>query len=241
MDNIRTFSDQHEQALAVAEVFAQTGTHAIATEGRFTVSLAGGSTPKAAYQLLASPDFSTRLDWSKAHIFWGDERCVPPDHPESNYRMACETLIGEVPLPGSNIHRMEGELEPVEAARRYDKGLRTFFGNTPHFDLILLGMGTDGHTASIFPGTSALQETQAWAIANYVDKLSSWRITLTPGILNQARKIIFIVSGENKARPLQQVLMGEYQPEIYPSQLIKPISGNLTWLLDKSAAKFINL
>jgi 6-phosphogluconolactonase len=241
MDNIQIFSDRQELAQAVAEVFVQTGTHAITKEGRFTVSLAGGSTPIAAYQLLGSPGFSTRLDWSKTHIFWGDERCVPPDHPESNYRMACETLIEKVPVPDSNIHRMEGELNPNEAARRYDKNLRNFFGNTPHFDLVLLGMGTDGHTASLFPGSAALHETQAWAIANHVDKLSSWRITLTPTILNQAQKIIFIVSGENKARPLHQVLMGEYQPEVYPSQLIKPFSGRLTWLLDKPAAKFINL
>jgi 6-phosphogluconolactonase len=239
MEEIKIFPDSPTLTKAVSEHFIQIGNHAILMYGRFVVAMAGGSTPEAAYLLLSTRPFASQIDWSRVHFFWGDERCVPPDHIESNFQMASEALINHISIPSSNIHRMEGEIEPTVAADRYQKKLEAFFGSRPHFDLILLGLGTDGHTASLFPGTNAIHENVDWVVANYIKKLDTWRITLTPRILNQAHNIAFIVSGENKAIPLKAVLGGDYQPDVYPSQIIRPTNGKLVWLIDKTAAKLL--
>src|SRR5690606_983517 len=171
--------------------------------------------------------------------FWGDERTVPPDHPDSNYRMAKEALLDFVALPASNVHRISGELEPARAAAEYEQTLRSFFakraGKT-RFDLILLGMGDDGHTASLFPDTEALNETERLVVANHVPKLDTWRITLTAPIINDAAHVAFLVAGAGKAAVLKRVLQGPRQPHKLPSQLIQPVDGELVWLLDKAAA-----
>ncbi|MCJ7703724.1 MAG: 6-phosphogluconolactonase [Anaerolineales bacterium] len=239
MMSIQISPDSVDLAHKVAEHLIALCQQAVRDKGLFTLALAGGSTPKAAYQLLASPGYASQVTWPKVQIFWGDERCVPPNNPESNYRMVRETLLDHIPIPAANIHRMEAELDPSEAARRYEDTLLGVLKNPPRFDLILLGMGTDGHTASLFPGTPALDENSRWVVANFVPKQSSWRLTLTPGTINLAQNIAFIVAGEPKAAPLQQVINGKYLPEIYPSQLVKPQLGHLTWFVDKPAAKLL--
>jgi 6-phosphogluconolactonase len=202
------------------------------------MGLSGGSTPRALFRLLANPDFAPRIDWSRVHIFWGDERCVPPDHQDSNYGMARETLLDHVPLPEDNICRIRGEIDPQQAAAEYEQVLRIFFSNadTPRFDLLLQGMGDDGHTASLFAGTQALYERTRWVIENYVPKLEMWRITLTVGAINAAAHVIFLVTGQNKAATLREVLNGPHQPEYYPSQLVQPADGELIWMADAAAA-----
>ena len=175
-------------------------------------------------------------------LFWGDERCVPPDHPDSDYLMAKQSLLDALP-PSAHprIHRLEGELEPQAAAIRYEADLRHYFGLKPEFsfDILLLGMGDDGHTASLFPGTAPIHESDHWVVGHYVSKLASWRLTLTPPILNLARTTIFLVSGTSKASTLQQVLEGTSDPDLYPSQIIQPVSGSLLWLIDNEAAREI--
>ncbi len=220
--------------------FIDCANEAISEHGRFVVALAGGSTPRALYQTLATVELVPRIEWEKVHVFWGDERCVAPTHEESNYRMAFETMLRHLPIPVKQIYRMEGELEPKEAAKTYDTRLKNFFGQyTPRFDLILLGLGDDGHTASLFPGTKALSETKSWVVANYVRKLSSWRLTMTARLINQAANVTFLVSGDGKGEALQRVLAGRYTPEEIPAQMIRPEGGQLRWLLDKSAASLI--
>ena len=239
MTNIQFHSDRDSLAESVARQFIESGVDAIQKKGIFSTALAGGSTPKAAYELLSSSEFATQLDWSKVQIFWGDERCVPPDHPDSNYLMTYETLIKKIPIPAENVHRIQGELEPSEGAKKYEEEIRTYLGETPQLDLVLLGMGDDGHTASLFPGTKPIYENTKLAAATYVQKLSSWRITLTPVMINQALNITFIVAGANKAQTLRQVLEGKYNPNVYPSQIIHPIAGSLTWLIDDAAGQYL--
>jgi len=241
MHTINIYPDLHTLAQAAADKFIQEGNHAIQERGMFTAALSGGSTPELAYKILAAKEQSQQLDWSKTHLFWGDERCFPPENPESNYGMANEVLLKHLPIPDTNIHRMEGENDPHQAAVSYQETLKKVFGNTPKFDLIYLGMGTDGHTASLFPGPLNFQENESWAAAIFIEKFQSWRLTLTPAVINQAQNIIFIISGANKADTLKQVLEGEHQPEVYPSQLIRPSNGNLTWYIDKAAASGLDL
>jgi 6-phosphogluconolactonase len=239
MKNIQVYPDPASLAESAARQFIELAKDAIERKGTFSASLAGGSTPKATYELLASREFASQLDWSKVQIFWGDERCVPPNHPDSNFRMAYEALIKNVPIPGENVHRMPGELKPLEAANKYDTELRTQLGDHPQLDLVQLGMGDDGHTASLFPGTKPISETTMLVAANFVQKLKSWRITLTPVMINQASHIVFIVSGSNKAETLREVIQGAYRPDVYPSQIIHPIAGNLTWLIDEAAGQYL--
>ena len=216
---------------------------AIERAGRCSIALAGGSTPRAIYALLADPaaGFRERLAWDRVHFFWGDERHVPPDHSDSNYRMAHEALLSQIPVPTGNLHRIRGE-EPDagQAAAAYEEELRTFFrlrqGEQPRFDLILLGMGADGHTASIFPGTPAVGETKRLVMAVEVAKLGTERITLTPGAINQAANVVFIVAGADKAETLKAVLEGDEPIERYPSRAIRPGSGEILWLVNRDAA-----
>jgi 6-phosphogluconolactonase len=245
LEGVEVYPDAERLAGATAEHFVSLAREAIASQGRFAVALAGGSTPRAAYALLARDTLATRLDWSRVHVFWGDERCVPPDHADSNYRMARQALLDHVPLPAENVHRMRGELEPAQAAAEYEQSLRAFFTSVSRdqtaepparFDLILLGMGDDGHTASLFPGTAAIREQTRWVMAHFVEKLDAWRITLTPAAINAAANVTFVVSGSGKAQRLGQVLTGPRQPDVLPAQIVNPDYGRLRWLVDEAAA-----
>lgn len=230
-------------AVAAAEILSQAQS-AVRTKGLFTVALAGGSTPKAAYSLLASNEsLRAQMPWEKAHFFWGDERDVPPDNVESNYRMTNEAMLSRAPVPAANVHRIKGELADARAtADEYEQTLRDFFkldpGQLPRFDLVLLGMGPDGHTASLFPGTQALSERRRLVVANWVEKFDSYRITLTLPVLNNAACMVFLVSGAEKAEMLRAVL-GEAGAEPYPSQLIHPTNGRLMWFVSSEAARLL--
>ncbi|MDT4955710.1 MAG: 6-phosphogluconolactonase [Acidobacteriota bacterium] len=234
--------DSSQVARAAADRFAEIARAAIDARGRFSVALAGGSTPKRAYELLASDEYKDQLDWSKVHIFFGDERLVPPDDAESNYRMVNEAMLSHLPLLPENIHRMQGVGDAVANARLYEDELRTYFNDAewPGFDLVLLGMGDDGHTASLFPSSPALAEQQAWVAANWVEKFNAFRITLTAPAINHAAHVIFLVTGENKAQRLAEVLSGGRDAGRLPSQLINPLNGSLEWLVDKSASAHLS-
>ncbi len=233
--NLFVYETPEELAGAAARDFTARAEEAIGERGRFAVALAGGSTPKATYEALAR-DYADRLDWSKVHAFFGDERTVTPDHEDSNYRMAREALLDHVPV--GSIHRMRGELPPEEAAAEYEEELRGFFGpeGVPRFDLILCGLGEDGHTLSLFPETSALDVTDRWVVANPVLKLETTRLTLTVPVANAARAITFLVAGEGKAGAVREVLECDADPRAYPAKLVRPEDGDLIWMADRAAA-----
>jgi 6-phosphogluconolactonase len=215
---------------------------AVKARGVARIAISGGNTPKATFALLADRNqpYFAQVPWDKLQLFWVDERCVPPTDAESNYRMTNEAMLAHVSLPAAQVHRMEGELDPEEAASRYEAVIRTAFrlegAELPTFDLVVLGMGDDGHTASLFPHTEALHEMARIVIANHVPQKDTWRITLTSPVINQAREVVFQIEGEAKAQVLHDVLLGPYDPESKPSQLIRPASGKLTLLLDSAAA-----
>jgi 6-phosphogluconolactonase len=223
---------------------------ALAARGRFDWALSGGSTPAALYRLLASPGYAERIDWSRVHFFWSDERCVPPDHAESNFRMARETLLDAVAVSSSHvarlhIHRLEGELPPSAAAQRYEAELAGCFGvepgsGFPAFDLILLGMGADGHTASLFPGSPALAETRSWVVANEVATLGATRLTFTLPLLNASRAVLFLVAGADKASRLEQVVLNRAAPP-WPAQRVRPQGADPDWLVDAEAGSRLGL
>jgi len=222
---IRVFENSRELARGAAEHFV-----ALAQKDGFTVALSGGSTPKMLYQMLAE-EFREQVPWSSTHFFWSDERHVPPDHPDSNYRMAHEALLSHVPVPASNVHRVHSENPSAqEAAGEYEQTI------VPRIDLILLGLGTDGHTASIFPGSDVLHETKRLVAAPWVEKLNTYRITMTLPLLNNGASIVFLVSGAEKAEIVRQVLEG---PKKYPAQFVQPVNGELLWMLDRDAASQI--
>ncbi len=242
MSDVRTCPNVSALARAAAEHFVALAQEAVSAHGRFAVALAGGSTPRAMYTLLATGEFASRVDWTRVHIFWGDERCVPPDHPDSNYRTARKALLDYIPVPPDQVHRIQGEIEPALAADAYERTLQAFFApGQPRFDLILLGLGEDGHTASLFPGTAAIHEPTRWVVGHYVSKLSAWRVTLTPVAINAAANVTFLVSGATKAGRLNQVLTGPYQPDVLPSQIVRPTNGRLSWLVDSAAAALLKL
>ncbi len=236
--NMRVGSDAEEVARTVAERFAELARASVAERGVFSVALAGGTTPKRVYELLAGEELRGQVPWEGVHVFFGDERAVPPDHADSNYRMAHEALLSRVEIPAQNIHRMRGEGDAAANASLYEDELRAFFGDVewPRLDLVMLGMGDDGHTASLFPGTDALREVRAWAVANWVEKLDTWRVTLTAPAINHARHVFFVVTGAGKAARLAEVLKGERDPTRLPSQLIEPADGALEWFVDEAAA-----
>ena len=237
MPEIRIYPSDHLAGKAAIH-WVELAQESVARRGRFSAVLAGGSTPKATYAKLANPDFSQRVDWTRVHVFWGDERCVPAVHPNSNYFMAYETWLRHVPIPAENIHRLPGEMDPQTAAAEYETTLRAFFAGEaiPQFDLVLLGLGDDGHTASLFPGTAAIDERERWVIGQYVEKLAAWRLTLTPMAINGARDVTFLVSGLAKAPMLHQVLTAAYEPERLPAQVVRPAQGRVLWLVDEAAA-----
>ena len=249
---VRVYRDPQEVALKAARRFARLADEFVLGGGRFTVALSGGSTPRAMFSLLAASPFLDTVPWSSIYFFWGDERSVPPDHADSNYRMANETLLSKVPVPPENIFRIPAELkDPEQAADSYAATLLNFFvkgappsgtaplATVPRFDLVFLGMGADGHTASLFPGTTALQVTDKIVAANFVEKFNTFRITLTAPTINNARDVTFLVAGGDKAKSLHEVLEGAYQPDLYPSQLIRPRKGSLLWMVDEAAAALL--
>jgi 6-phosphogluconolactonase len=237
---IRRLTTPQDLFQAAAEEVIRVASEAVAKRGRFTIALSGGSTPKNLFNLIAA-NASASLPWPQIFFFWGDERHVPPTDPESNYRMAQETLLSKVPVPPGNIFRIPTENPNADAAAAaYEQTLRKFFevdaGKFPRFDLILLGMGPDGHTASLFPETTALQEKSRLVVANWVEKLNTSRITLTLPVLNAARRVAFLVSGADKATVLREVLEGKGPGERYPSKLVQPSDGKLIWFVDRAAA-----
>jgi 6-phosphogluconolactonase len=230
-------------AAAAASMFARIAAESAAARGVARIAISGGSTPKRMFALLAdeSQPFRARVPWDKLELYWVDERCVAPDDPDSNYRMTREQLLSKVPLPADKIFRMEGELDPEEAASRYESLLRINWrlegAQAPQFDLVLLGMGDDGHTASLFPHTDAINELGRLVVANHVPQKDTWRITLTWIVINHARSVCFLIEGPAKADVLHEVLLGDYDPEHLPSQLIRPENGKLHLLLDAEAAR----
>lgn len=242
---VEIFPTSAELTAAAAERFVAAAEAAIAATETFSVALSGGSTPHALFAALASPEYASRVRWPCVHIFWGDERCVPPDDDASNYKMARETLLDHVPVRDANIHRIRGEDAPEDAAELYERELRRAFETRTgppraergaRFDLVLLGLGTNGHTASLFPQLHAVRERTRWAMAENIEMLQMWRITLTPVILNQAAEILFIVSGREKAAILRRVLYGARAINELPAQSIAPVDGRLSWLIDAAAA-----
>ena len=238
------YVEPNSAALAsrAAQYFVEMAEEAVAARGRARIAISGGSTPKATFQLLADrnqPWFS-RMPWDRLELYWVDERCVPPDDEASNFCMTREALLDRVPMRPEQIHRVEGELDPQEAAARYESGLRNNFrlegAEAPSFDLVQLGIGPDGHTASLFPHTEALNEMMRLVAANHVPQVDMWRITLTWPVINHARSVFFLIGGNDKADVLKEVLIGARDVERLPSQLIWPSSGILTLILDRSAA-----
>jgi 6-phosphogluconolactonase len=239
--------DRDRLMRAAADRVVRYAAEAIARHGRFDVALAGGSTPERLYRLLGSPEYAERLDVRSIHLFFGDERCVPPSHVDSNYRMVASSLLGGLAVPPENVHRMPAELSPEEAASRYEAELERHFAlrvgaGLPRFDLVLLGMGADGHTASLFPGSPALTESRRWVAVNRVPALATPRLTLTLPVLNAAARLVFLVAGEDKAERLKEVLTGESAggqaplPAPLPAQCVRPAAGELEWLVDAPAA-----
>jgi 6-phosphogluconolactonase len=237
MPSIQVFLDKSAQMKAAIELFVASARSAIEERGVFSVALSGGSTPKMLYAGLAEPERQEGVDWVNIHLFFGDERHVPPDHPDSNFLMVKNTLFDEVSIPLENVHRVRAEMEPRMAAFSYEDELRAFFSDEwPRFDMVLLGMGNDGHTASLFPKTAGLNEEQRWFIANSLPSQGGWRLTLTKHAINAARKVVVLVSGGLKAEMLAEVLTGSYDPWHKPIQLISPTAGEMIWLLDRAAA-----
>ena len=230
-----------------AQDFVQSATQAVSEKGSFTVALAGGSTPKALYSLLASDAaLRSQVPWDKMYVYFGDERSVGPDHADSNFRMATETMLSKVPLKAEQIFRIKGEYKDTDkAAQEYEQVLRTSFkiaeGQFPRFDLVFLGIGNEGHTASLFPGTKALHETKRLVVRNWVGKLYTNRITLTAPAINNAARVIFMITGADKALALKGILEGPYEPEQLPAQLIQPPNGKLVWLVDTVAGGMLSI
>ena len=239
----RVFQQQEALSRAVAQRFVECIQAAVAARGIARIAISGGGSPRPVFALLADPNepFRAAIAWDRLWIFWVDERCVPPENEDSNFGVAREILLSKVPLPADHAIRIEGELEPEEASARYESAIRGHYrlegAQGPVFDVIQLGMGNDGHTASLFPHTAALHEMIRLAVANHVpQQKQSWRVTLTWPVINAAREVFFLIDGPAKADPLGRVLLGPYDPETLPSQLIQPQNGRLSFLLDAAAA-----
>ena len=243
---LHVYKNADELSQAVAKWIADDIAATLKRQDRFTIALSGGSTPKLLHKILAAPPYKDQIDWTKLHIFWGDERDVPFTDDRNNAKMACDTLLNFVPVPPSQIHVMRTDIPAEESAAEYEKILHQYFDGAPgaagagsganSFDLVLLGMGDDGHTLSLFPGTAAVHEEKAWTIAYYLEAQDMSRITLTKTIVNKAARIAFLTTGPGKAHALNQVLKGAYNPDLYPSQEIRPVAGELHWFVDEAAA-----
>ncbi|HUR44355.1 MAG TPA: 6-phosphogluconolactonase [Candidatus Saccharimonadales bacterium] len=242
---IQIVSDSAALLRTAAEIYISAARQSVAKSGRFAVALSGGSTPKEVYSLLADDaELCSQVPWRQTYFFFGDERNVGPNDSESNYRMAQEAMLAKLPIDTSQVHRIKSEGQDIAmAATLYADDLRRFFqpkaGEFPRFDLVLLGLGPDGHTASLFPGTRALQERNLWVCPNWVPKLQAYRITLTVPVINHAVRVLFLVRGGDKAQAVKAVLEGAYEPQQLPAQMINPHSGSLSWLLDRAAGAFL--
>jgi 6-phosphogluconolactonase len=239
---IHIFDDSEALARGAADEFVRRVESKLESGDRFSVALSGGSTPKRLYALLADPPYRDRVAWEKIHFFWGDERTVPPGHPDSNFGAADEALLSKLEIPPVNVHRIRAEMsDPAEAAAEYEAELRRHFklgdGAFPSFDLVFLGMGADGHTASLFPGSDALGEERRLVVATWVEKLGTHRVTLTCPVFRKAACILFMVSGADKGETLRYVLEDAAEPPRYPAQLIRPDAGELSWYIDGAAAQ----
>jgi len=234
---LQTYPDLESLSEAAAGLFARLAEAAVKTRGRFSVALSGGGTPRQAYEILARPPFREQLPWDRTHVFWGDERCVDPKDPRSNARLAREALLDHVPLPRTQIHPFLCHPSPGAGAREYEVLLRDFFGKAPpRLDLVLLGLGENGHTASLFPDDAALDEQEHWTAAVYVPGEGLHRVTLTPVLINRAALVAFLVAGAAKAGVLREVMQKPRDPRRLPAQLINPESGELYWLVDRESA-----
>jgi 6-phosphogluconolactonase len=237
---IRVYPDHELLSQAAAELVVAEARSAIEERHAFLVCLSGGNTPRRTYQILTEPKHRGQLDWQKVHVFWGDERCVPPDDPQSNERMAWRALLDHVPIPSGQVHPIRCADSPEIAAEDYETLLHSRFGpKGTAFDLVLLGLGENGHTASLFPDAAVLDEQKSWVAAVYVREQDLYRVTLTAPAINMAKKIVFLVSGEDKAGVLKEVLEGPSAPRHLPAQLIKPADGELIWLVDDKAGRLL--
>jgi 6-phosphogluconolactonase len=241
MSMIWVYDNLGSLSQAAAGLFSQLARQAVEDHGKFSVALSGGHTPCHTYELLGSEAFYSRIPWAQVHVFWSDERCVPADDARSNSHTARQAFLNRVPIPPDQIHPISCAQKPVQAATQYEAVLRSFFGDqSPRFDLILLGLGENGHTASLFPNTSVLEEEERWVAEVYVAEQKMHRVTLTAPFINQAAAVAFLVAGAGKSQVLRQVLKGPSDPKRLPAQLIRPTNGQLMWLVDKEAASLIS-
>lgn len=236
---LQVYKNPQALAEALADLFITTGNVAMADRGAYYVALAGGNTPRAAYELLAREPRVEQLSWSDVFVYFGDERCVPPTDEQSNYRMAEKAFLASVPMPPANVHRIAGEADPGHAANEYASILRADLGNAPQLDLVMLGIGPDGHTASLFPGAAPDIDDEALVRAVYAQSQMMWRVTVTPKVINLARTVVFAVEGPDKAAALAAVYEGPRDPVKYPAQIVRPSAGRLVWMVDELAAGMI--
>lgn len=234
--------DAEAVGLRASSIFKERAKAAVASKGRFSVAVSGGSTPLRLYEILGGA-LRKDIPWDRTDIFWADERCVAPGHEDSNYKMVYEALISRTDVPAVNIHRIKGEMSPEEAAEEYEGELRRFFANSgpPAFDLVVLGLGEDGHTASLFPESTVLSEKVRFAVPVYVERLRNWRITLTIPVLNNSSSILFLVTGLKKAGILKEILTDSAAGQKYPAGLISPVAGVVTWLIDREASSLLDV
>lgn len=239
--SIHIHSNQIKAAEGAADFVTTLAAERVRQGKPFRIALAGGSTPRRMYEILASPTYANRLAWARWEVFWGDERTVAPDHPDSNYWMARAALLSHVSIPSDQVYRMRGELAPQEATEEYTQRLREVFKEpVPVFDLILLGMGADGHTASLFPGTAAVENQEDLVVANWAPVVDAYRLTLTFPVINAARNVLFLVIGEDKAQAMKAVLEpGDEKTDLLPAGLVRPERGNLVWYVDRAAASLL--
>lgn len=240
MNNVKVFSSNTELVKATADTILSLAIEAVTQRGLFTISLSGGHTPEHLYTALSKSPYAEQMPWQQVFIFWGDERYVSANDEQNNANMARRTLLNYIDIPAANIFPVQTDLNPVEAARKYEESIRNLFGREdPKFDLILLGIGENGHTASLFPHTEVLHERTRLVKEVFVEELEMYRITMTVPLINSSRNIIFLVEGEGKAEAVNTILNGKYEPDTYPAQLIKPLNGKLFWYLDNKAAKLL--
>ncbi len=236
-ERVGVFQDLEALSRAAAELFTACAKRCVASQGRFAVALSGGSTPRRLYTLLGTTPYSENIEWEHVHVFWADERCVPRDHPESNFKLAADAFLSRVALPKENIHRIMGEEGPGRAAQDYERELRSFFGPalSPVFDLIILGVGEDGHTASLFPGSTTLQERTRFVLPVSLEPPNLNRVTLTLPVLDHAAEVLFLAAGRAKAGVVQAIIE-KGNPMHYPAGLVQPVRGSVTWFIDRQAA-----
>lgn len=238
--NIQTYATPAALAEAAAQYIIELAKHYIQKNGRFTIALSGGSTPDRLFKLFSQSPYVEQMPWQNTYFFWGDERYVPLDDERNNAHQAIQLLFSKINIPAENIIRIQTNLPPKEAAEQYEQAIQHLFGEAPpQFDLILLGMGDNGHTASLFPHTQVLHEETRMVKEEYIEEVQMYRVTMTAPLINLAHHIIFLVTGANKADMLKTVLQGEYEPDLYPAQLIKPVDGELIWMVDEAAAALL--